>query len=110
MAAEPHPTRPPTVEITATDAQRAQVSLAGDFDAGAVLKLEERLADPRLHETDEWVYMRDVARLDLPCAFALLRAATERPKNAALTIRGARHDVQQTLRHAGLEAVAVIGE
>ncbi|KUL24773.1 STAS domain-containing protein [Streptomyces regalis] len=112
MAAEPGPTPSPSVDITAAGAERAQVTLAGDLGTGAARELEERLADRRLDETAEWALdMSGVTHLDLACAYALLRAATEqRPKNAALTIRGARHDVQRTLRQAGFKAVAVIEE
>lgn len=109
MAAEPRPTPSPTVHITAADARHAEVTLAGDLRSGALRELEERLADPRLYEATEWVLdMSGVDGFDLACAYALLRAATERPENAALTIRGAPHGVQRTLRDAGLDAVAVI--
>jgi hypothetical protein len=43
-------------------------------------------------------------------AYALLRVATGRPEGAGLTVRGANRAVQRTLRHAGMDAVAVIGE
>ncbi|MEV5777426.1 hypothetical protein [Streptomyces antimycoticus] len=52
--------------------------------------------------------MAAVTGFDLACAYALARAATQLPETSTLTVRGARRAVQRTLRHAGLEAVAVI--
>ncbi|WP_316959335.1 STAS domain-containing protein [Streptomyces sp. TRM68367] len=110
MASEPGRAPSPTVDIAATGPQRIRLTLAGDLGTGALRELEERFADRRLAEAVEWdVDMSGVGHLDLACAYALLRAATERPANAALTVHGARHDVRRTLRHTGFEAVAEIG-
>nr|WP_024127239.1 STAS domain-containing protein [Streptomyces sp. F8]AHE39975.1 Hypothetical protein pFRL5_312 [Streptomyces sp. F8] len=113
MAAEPPPTPPagPGMAVSALDGRRAELVLAGEVRAEALWGLEELLGDPPLSEAGEWtVDMSNVTRLDLACAYALLRAATARDKPAALTIRGARRAVQRTLRHAGLDTVAVIKE
>ncbi|MCF6524792.1 STAS domain-containing protein [Streptomyces sp. JJ36] len=113
MAAAPLPTPPggPVVAVTATGERRAVLVLAGDVGAGALRELEERLTVPPLSEAGEWtVDLSAVTRIDLACAYALLRAATQRPETVTLLLRGARRPVQRTLRHAGLDAVAVIEE
>lgn len=97
--------------VSAAEDRRAQLVLAGEIGAEALRELEELLGAPSLSEAAEWIVdMRGISRLDLACAYALLRAATRRPEPAALTIHGARRAVQRTLRHAGLDAVAVIEE
>ncbi|GAA2428938.1 STAS domain-containing protein [Streptomyces macrosporus] len=100
----------PVVAITTVGDDRAVLTFSGDLDADKLRELEERLLDPRLRDAREWVLeMSDLAHLDLACAYALLRAAT-RPEGVALTVRGARRSVQRTLRHADVDAVAVIEE
>ena len=102
--------RPP-VSVTMIDGQRAELVLAGDVGAEVLRELEERLGDPRLRAAREWVVdMSGVTRLDLACAYALLRAAVERPETARLVVHGARRDVQRTLRHAGIDRVRAVRE
>ncbi|MEU0139415.1 MULTISPECIES: STAS domain-containing protein [Streptomyces] len=113
MAAD-HPSTPPAgpvLTVSAPDNRPAELVLAGQIGTESLRELEQRLATPPLREATEWlVDMSRVTRFDLACAYALLRAATLRPKPATLTIHGARRAVQRTLRHAGLDAVAVIEE
>lgn len=107
MAAERSPA--PAIAVRATDGRRAELILAGDIRAGLLRELEKRLETPPLSETDEWIVdMSGVTGIDLACAYALLRATEQRPETATLTVRGARHAVQRTLRHAGLDAVAAM--
>lgn len=112
MAAEPFSTPPPGPVMavsTSHDGRPVEVILAGEIGAEALRELEERLGAPSLRDATEWlVDMSRVTRFDLACAYALLRAATLRPKPAALTIHGARRAVQRTLHHAGLDTVAII--
>ncbi|MFD4025933.1 STAS domain-containing protein [Streptomyces sp. NPDC058576] len=103
------PSAGPTMTVAVIEGPRATLVLAGDLRAENLRELEQLLAEPSLNEAAEWhVDMSDATRLDLACAYALLRAATLRPEQAVLTIHGARRSVQRTLRHAGLDAVAVI--
>ncbi|MDF3298855.1 STAS domain-containing protein [Streptomyces tropicalis] len=107
-ASHPAPGLLPTVAVTA-GGRRAELTLTGDLDAATLRELEERLVRPPLDRAGEWVLdMSGVSHLDLACAYALLRAATQRPEIAALTIRGARRPVQRTLRHAGIDTIAEI--
>lgn len=111
--ADERPARPQTgtVRIVETDGQRAVLAFSGVLDAHVLRELEERLLDQRLRQAGAWVLeMSDLDRLDLACAYALLRAVTSAPEPAALTVRGARRNVQRTLRHAGVDAVATIEE
>nr|WP_024126427.1 MULTISPECIES: STAS domain-containing protein [unclassified Streptomyces]AAX37825.1 pFQ25.9 [Streptomyces sp. F2]AHE39046.1 Hypothetical protein pFRL3_269 [Streptomyces sp. FR1]AHE39541.1 Hypothetical protein pFRL4_308c [Streptomyces sp. F2]AHE40286.1 Hypothetical protein pFRL6_199 [Streptomyces sp. F12] len=113
MAADPPSTPPagPVMAVSSPDNRPAELVLAGQIGAETLRELEERLATPPLREATEWlVNMSQVTRFDLACAYALLRAATLRPKPAVLRIHGARRAVQRTLRHAGLDSVAVIEE
>ena len=99
------------VTVVAADGQRVELALAGDLDLDVLRELEERFDDPRLREAAEWILdMGDVTRMNIACAYALLRAATRRPENVTLTVRGARRPVQRTLRAAGLGAIAQIEE
>ncbi|KIE23374.1 hypothetical protein LK08_30465 [Streptomyces sp. MUSC 125] len=99
------------VTFTSTDADRAILGFAGEIGTAELRQLEELPGDSRLHAARAWVWdMREVTRLDLACAYALLRAATGRPSSTTLTIRGARHRVRRVLRECGLEAVAVVEE
>ncbi|MBO8185247.1 STAS domain-containing protein [Streptomyces spirodelae] len=112
MSAEPFSTPPgPVMEVSVPVGRPAELLLAGEIGAEALRELEERLSAPPLREAQEWlVDMSRVTRIDLACAYALLRAATLRPVPATLTIRGARRAVQRTLHHAGLDTVAVTEE
>ncbi|WP_324920881.1 STAS domain-containing protein [Streptomyces sp.] len=95
--------------IAAVGGHRAVLTFSGELEAGTLRELEEQLLDPRLRKAREWVLeMGELTHLDLACAYALLRAATEGPEAVALTVRGARRHVQRTLHHAGVDAVAVI--
>ncbi|PZH16303.1 hypothetical protein C1I97_06885 [Streptomyces sp. NTH33] len=99
----------PAITVRATGGRRAELILAGDVRAEFLRELEKRLGAPPLSEADEWIVdMSEVTGIDLACAYALLQAAERRPETATLTVRGARHAVQRTLRHAGLDAVAVM--
>lgn len=113
MAAD-HPSTPPSgpvMAVSAPDNRPAELVLAGQIGTESLRELEQRLDAPPLREATEWfVDMSGVTRFDLACAYALLRAATLRPTPAALGIHGARRTVRRTLRHAGLDAVAVIEE
>jgi len=105
MNSEPHPR--PGVVISAVDGRHAEVTLRGDIGLPLLCEVEEQLADPRLLTADHWVLNLDgVTRIELACAYALLRAATEH--SGTITVGGARHSVQRTLRHAGLDKAAVI--
>ncbi|MFI6274561.1 STAS domain-containing protein [Streptomyces sp. NPDC050988] len=113
MTAEPSPTAAPhplPLVVTA-EGQRATLTFSGALEARMVRELEERLADPQLRQTREWLLeMSALTRLDLACAYALLRAATTFPEPVTLHVRGARRAVQRTLRDAGVDAVATIDE
>lgn len=107
------PIRPPsgTVRIAEVDGKRAVLAFAGVLDAHALCELEERLLDQRLRQACVLVLeMSALERIDLSCAYALLRTATGAPEPAALTVRGARRHVLRTLRQAGFDAVATIEE
>ncbi|WP_073948707.1 STAS domain-containing protein [Streptomyces kebangsaanensis] len=107
MAAERFPA--PAMAVRATDGRRAELILTGDIRAGLLRELERCLGAPPLSEADEWIVdMSEVTGIDLACAYALLQAAERQPETATLTVRGARHAVQRTLHHAGLDAVAVM--
>ncbi|MFJ3659869.1 STAS domain-containing protein [Streptomyces sp. NPDC090119] len=113
MAAEPPFVPPigPVLTVSAADIRLPELILAGDIGAEALRELEEVLGAPPLHTASAWtVDMSQVTRIDLACAYALLRGATLRPEPADLTIRGPRRAVQRTLRDAGLDVVAVIEE
>lgn len=108
MTAELHPVQPP-MKITVVDGHLAEVALTGDVNALLLRDLEACLADARLREVEHWVLnMHAVTRIDLACAYALLRAVTAHPGTA--DVHGARRTVMRTLRHAGLDKAAVIGE
>ncbi|MFH0240974.1 STAS domain-containing protein [Streptomyces sp. HK10] len=114
MAPEPQPTaraHRPAMAITEAGRSRAVLAFSGRLDSGTLGELEERLVDPRLLGAHEVVLeMGDLDHLDLACAYALLRAATGRPENAVLTVRGAGRTLRRTLHDVGLDAVAVIEE
>ncbi|MFB7297440.1 STAS domain-containing protein [Streptomyces rubiginosohelvolus] len=110
MATHPgsSPSAEPTMTVAVVNGSRAVLVLAGELRAENLRELEQLLAGPSLEEAAEWlVEMGDVTRLDLACAYALLRAVTLRPEPAVLTIRGARRHVQRTFRHSGLDTVAI---
>ncbi|MEU3634452.1 STAS domain-containing protein [Streptomyces fradiae] len=97
----------PALVVESAGDGRAVLVFAGELDAHRVGALEEALDDPRLRDATVWeLLMRDLTRLDLPCAFALLRAATVRDPPAALHVRGAHRAVRRALREAGADAVA----
>ncbi|MDX3308150.1 STAS domain-containing protein [Streptomyces sp. ME08-AFT2] len=103
--------QPGTVRIAEADGQRVVLAFSGVLDAHVLRELEERLLDQRLRQAGVWVLeMSELDRMDLACAYALLRAVTSAPEPAALTVRGARRNVQRTLRHAGIDVVATIEE
>ncbi|MFF7771813.1 STAS domain-containing protein [Streptomyces massasporeus] len=107
MTVEPPP--PPTVVIDEIDDRNAKVTLTGDFGARLLRDLEERLDDPRWHAAKHWIMdLRDVHRIDLACAYALLGAVTRHSGTA--TVRCARRTVLRTLRDAGLDRATVIEE
>lgn len=113
VTSEPRPAAPQAthVAIDTADEQRAVLTFSGVLDSHALRELEERLLDPRLRQADTWVWeMRAVERIDLACAYAVLRAATTLPAGTSITIRGAGRDIQRTLHHAGVDAIATIEE
>ncbi|MBK3647764.1 MULTISPECIES: STAS domain-containing protein [Streptomyces] len=106
MAADSHST-PPNAEISAADSRQAEVTLTGELDISLLRDLEVRLTDLRLQRAQDWVLnLRGVTRIDLACAYALLRAVTEH--SGTTTVRGGRPSVLRTLQHAGLDKAAVI--
>ncbi|GGT56826.1 hypothetical protein GCM10010271_70760 [Streptomyces kurssanovii] len=112
MAVEPHqPARPQagSVRIVEADGRNAVLVFSGVLDTHALPELEERLLDPRLRQAGTWVLeMSDLERIDLACAYGLLRAVTVAPESVGITVRGARRGVVRTLRHAGVDTVATI--
>lgn len=87
----------------------ATLRFTGDLAAGTVLDLERKLLDPCLSQARAWVLdMTGLVRVDLTCAYAPLRAVTRLPRTTAVQVRGARRDVQRTLRHAGFDALTSI--
>ncbi|MER7407881.1 STAS domain-containing protein [Streptomyces sp. NPDC000070] len=111
MPAEPTPaTAPPPIPVTlTTDGHHATLVFNGALDAHMVRQLEEQLADPRLRQSRTWeLKMSGLSRLDLTCAYALLRAATTMPEPVELHIEGVRRTLQRTLREVGIDAVATI--
>ncbi|GAB2958324.1 STAS domain-containing protein [Streptomyces pseudoechinosporeus] len=113
MAAESSPTpapRRPPVALT-TDGEVATLVFSGALEARMVRPLEEQLADPRLRHARRWeLEMSELARMDLACAYALLRAATTLPEPVEVHIRGACRAVRRTLHEAGLDMVATLEE
>ncbi|MFI9756281.1 STAS domain-containing protein [Streptomyces collinus] len=106
MTAGPHGAQPGIV-ITAIDGRRAEVTLTGDADSRLLHDLEARLADARLQQAEHWVLdLHGVTRIELACAYALLRAVTQHSGTAV--VRAGRRAVLRTLRHAGLDKAAVI--
>lgn len=99
MEAHPHPTG--QISIAVSDG-RAVLRFSGELTAGTALLLEEKLSDPLLRESDEWIMdMTELVRMDLTCAFALRRALTRRPSTVSVRIVNARRAVERTLRHVG---------
>ncbi|MFB8758834.1 STAS domain-containing protein [Streptomyces nigra] len=97
------------VAINAVDGRHAEVVLTGDIDALLLRDLEARLVDPRLQTAEHWrLDLRGATRIDLACAYALLRAVTGHSGTAA--VLGPRRAVLRTLRHAGLDRAARIEE
>lgn len=114
MAAMPpqsaQPQRAP-VAITEAGEQHAVLTFSGVVDAHTLPELEELLSDRRLRQAVTWAWdMSGLERIDLACAYALLRAVTRAPETVSVTTRGARHSVRRTLRHAGLDTVVTIKE
>ncbi|MFF9098544.1 STAS domain-containing protein [Streptomyces sp. NPDC014776] len=108
MPAEPQASRP-DVMITTVNQQLVEVTLTGDVSTHALRALEERFDDPRLQGAAHWVLdVRGVTRMELACAYALLRAVTLH--SGTTTVRGARRAVLRTLQQAGLNSAAVIEE
>jgi anti-anti-sigma regulatory factor len=108
VTAEPHSAQPGTV-ITAIDGRRAEVTLTGDVGSRLLHDLEARLADSRLQHAEHWVLdLYGVTHIELACAYALLRAVSER--SGTVAVHGGRRSVLRTLRHAGLDKAAVIEE
>jgi len=93
------------VTIT-SEGERVYVAFRGALFSSMARALEEQLQDPRLRGARVWVFdMRALERIDLVCAYALLRAvsAADAP---SVVVSGANRRVQRTLHHAGLHAVA----
>lgn len=112
MAADPHPAATSRAPVSVTQADGCAVlHFTGALSADAVLELERQLLDPRLYQARTWVMdMSDLTRMDLICALALRRAATRLPATTTVTVREARRNVRRTLRHVGLEVLAVFEE
>ncbi|WP_331732609.1 hypothetical protein OG592_42040 (plasmid) [Streptomyces avidinii] len=104
MVARQHPTG--QISIAVCDGQ-AVLRFTGELTADMALLLEERLSDPLLQESSGWVMdMPNLARVDLPCAFALRRAMIRRPATTSVRILNARRVVERTLRHAGAHSAS----
>ncbi|MEW2632583.1 STAS domain-containing protein [Streptomyces sp. NPDC048389] len=86
--------------------ERVDVIFRGALYSSMARALEEQLQDPRLRGARLWVFdMRALERIDLVCAYALLRAASG--VNApSVVVSHPNRRVQRTLHHAGLHAVA----
>ncbi|MFC9915024.1 hypothetical protein [Streptomyces sp. NPDC127197] len=107
----PAPAPDPLHVTMTTNGQRATLVFSGVLKTHMVGTLEEQLTDPRLRQARVWeLEMRDLARLALPCAYALLRAATTSPAPTELHVRGARRIVRRTLHEVGFDAVAAFEE
>ncbi|QMU17982.1 STAS domain-containing protein [Streptomyces pristinaespiralis] len=103
----PARSRAGSVRIVEADGHHAVLVFSGVLDAHALPELEERLLDPRLRQAGDRVLdMSGLERIELACAYGLLRAVTVAPEAAVITVRGARRGVVRTLRQAGLDAVA----
>ncbi|GGW38975.1 STAS domain-containing protein [Streptomyces xantholiticus] len=89
-----------------TDGERVIMTFHGVLYSSMALALEEHLQDPRLSGSREWLLdMGAVERIDLVCAYALLRVAgaADAP---SMRVTHANRRVERTLHHAGLHAVA----
>ena len=106
MSTEAHSPQADVV-INAIDGGHAEVTLRGDIGYPLLCHLEEQLTDPRLLRAERWALnLHGVTRIELACAYALLRAITEH--SGTVAVRGGRHSVLRTLRQAGLDKAAVI--
>lgn len=108
MATMPPQSQPEraVVALTEADEQHAVLTFSGVLDAHALPELEKLLSDRRLRQAGTWEWgMSGLQRIDLACAYALLRAVTRAPETVSVTVHGARRAVQRTLRHAGLDTV-----
>ncbi|MFD8236455.1 STAS domain-containing protein [Streptomyces sp. NPDC059696] len=107
--ADTHKPAQPGVVIAAVDDRHAEVVLTGEVDVLMLRDLEARLADPRLGKAEHWVLdMRGVTRMELACAYAVLRAVTLHSGTTAVC--GPRRAVLRTLRDAGLDRAVTIEE
>ncbi|WP_226962535.1 MULTISPECIES: STAS domain-containing protein [unclassified Streptomyces] len=100
----------PSLTITVDDGRQACLAFSGGLDARMNLALEERLGDPALREVRAWLLdLHDLQSMDLACAYALRRAATELSPPAGIRVRGASPGVRRTLHDAGADAVMTFG-
>ncbi|MFE9636918.1 STAS domain-containing protein [Streptomyces sp. NPDC006463] len=103
----PSSASPTPLSITACD-DSAVFCFTGQLTAQELLRLEQQLLDPRLTRAGEWVWdMSGLEHLDLICAYALLRSA-RRTASGPIRVRGARRNVQRTLRYAGVQAIVTV--
>ncbi|WP_311137564.1 STAS domain-containing protein [Streptomyces sp. I6] len=78
MAAEHTTPHVEPVISVSTAGRRAELVLSGEIGAAVLRELEQRLDAPALAGAAEWVVdLSGVTRLDLACAYALLRVATQ---------------------------------
>ncbi|MET9736076.1 STAS domain-containing protein [Streptomyces sp. NPDC006458] len=110
MAADPHAEAAAPAPLSVTEADGcATLRFTGELTADTALDLEQKLLDPCLSQARAWVLdLTGLAHMDLNCAYALLRAAVRLPRTTTVQVRGARRNVQRTLRHTGFDALASI--
>lgn len=90
------------------DGGRVTVTLRGVLYSSMARALEEGLQRLGSGDAHTWIVdMRAVERIDLVCAYALLRLAGAVDAPRVIVMRPNRR-VERTLRHAGLDAVATI--
>ncbi|MGN9789797.1 STAS domain-containing protein [Streptomyces sp. OZ13] len=88
------------------EGERAILTFHGVLHSSAARAIEEQLQDPRLRDAREWLFdMRALDRIDLVCAYALLRAASAADAPKVIIYRP-NHRVKRILHHVGTEAVA----
>ncbi|MEV4335341.1 hypothetical protein AB0K02_33425 [Streptomyces sp. NPDC049597] len=92
--------------VISSDGERVVVTFHGVLYSWMACAIEEQLRDPLLSGAREWLFdMRDLERIDLVCAYALLRLASAADAPSVCVSRSNRR-VQRTLHHVGLPAVA----
>jgi anti-anti-sigma regulatory factor len=95
---------PDHVRVVSARGDRAEVSLFGEVTGQAALEIEECFLDHALQDVREWVLdLSRVQRLDLSCAYALIRPLMAASPPTAVRVRGAGDEVRHTLHLTGAE-------